>query len=268
MMRTLNFILAFFIFGLLNSQTVQVNYTLTTNKNNHHLSKRGDYQLTANKENSLFEPLTNDPRDLYKKDPNNIETIWVKDNLYHVNLSQGVTDFSFRDIYYTDTNYLFYNKILFNEIAFIKEDFGLFEWQIIGDTKTILGYECKKAVSQFRGRLYEAYFTTELNFKSGPWKFHGLPGLILSVRSVDNYFSITATSIKIKENTVNIDNPFKNKDYLNINQYKKNLKAKYLKMLRAFKSKQPTDPEGGGSIEVEFNDEIEDLGLETIKFSY
>ncbi len=52
-------------------------------------------------------------------------------------------------------------------------------------TKTIAGYKCIKATTNFRGSSVTAYFTPDLPYSTGPFKFYGLPGLILDVR-VDN----------------------------------------------------------------------------------
>ncbi|MBR1520569.1 MAG: GLPGLI family protein [Bacteroidaceae bacterium] len=54
-------------------------------------------------------------------------------------------------------------------------------WQIMGETKTIVGYQCQKATCSFRGRNYTAWFAVDIPLCYGPWKFCGLPGLILEV---------------------------------------------------------------------------------------
>lgn len=62
------------------------------------------------------------------------------------------------------------------------------KWEIKSDTLTILSYLCQKAVTVFRGRVYEAWFTTGIPINNGPWKFGGLPGLILKVSDIKQYF--------------------------------------------------------------------------------
>lgn len=53
------------------------------------------------------------------------------------------------------------------------------EWELLPDTMTFLSYPCQKAVCRFKGRDYEAWFTTDIPRSEGPWKLQGLPGLIL-----------------------------------------------------------------------------------------
>jgi GLPGLI family protein len=60
-----------------------------------------------------------------------------------------------------------------------EEPLSTFNWTIMEEEKTVLSYRCKKAMTIFRGRSYLAWFTTEIPISNGPWKFGGLPGLIL-----------------------------------------------------------------------------------------
>ncbi len=70
------------------------------------------------------------------------------------------------------------------------------EWEISTGSKTIMGYNCQRATMEFRGRKYEAWFTTDIPLSYGPWKFHGLPGLILEVTDSKNEYRFTANGIR------------------------------------------------------------------------
>src|SRR5690606_40273678 len=63
----------------------------------------------------------------------------------------------------------------------LDEAYPQLDWKISDDTLTIGGYNCQKATVSFKGRTYTAWFSPELPFSFGPWKLHGLPGLILDV---------------------------------------------------------------------------------------
>lgn len=56
-----------------------------------------------------------------------------------------------------------------------------FNWSLSDETEEICKYNCKKATSSFRGRNWTAWYTEEIPITEGPWKFGGLPGLILKV---------------------------------------------------------------------------------------
>ncbi|ROI05438.1 GLPGLI family protein [Chryseobacterium sp. G0240] len=57
-------------------------------------------------------------------------------------------------------------------------------------TKKILGYNCIQAKGIFRGSEITAYFTKELPYSAGPFKFYGLPGVILDIREENKNFNI------------------------------------------------------------------------------
>lgn len=72
-----------------------------------------------------------------------------------------------------------------------------FDWVISNtDTDTILGYHCMLATTQFRGRTYTAWFALDIPINDGPWKFHGLPGLILKVEDSKGIFTFNAIGLE------------------------------------------------------------------------
>jgi GLPGLI family protein len=66
-----------------------------------------------------------------------------------------------------------------------------FEWQIMDDTLTIAGIKCQKAQTYFSGRLWVAWFAPEIPISDGPYKFNGLPGLILQISDARGYYSFS-----------------------------------------------------------------------------
>lgn len=55
------------------------------------------------------------------------------------------------------------------------------KWNILPETAKIENYNCQKATTKFGGRSWEAWFSKDLPFPDGPYKFHGLPGLIVKL---------------------------------------------------------------------------------------
>lgn len=83
---------------------------------------------------------------------------------------------------------------------YILNDEVQISWKITKETRLIEGLFCKKATANFRGREYYAWYCPEINTNVGPWKFNGLPGLILEVYDESNNVQIKLQSIKLQNN--------------------------------------------------------------------
>lgn len=90
----------------------------------------------------------------------------------------------------------------------VKDSISIFNWKFENDFKEVMGYKCQKATVHYRGRNYVAYFTTEVAFQNGPWKFSNLPGLILEAYATDNVLKIIANRLEIKQGDYKIENPY------------------------------------------------------------
>ncbi|MCM1137885.1 MAG: GLPGLI family protein [Muribaculum sp.] len=75
------------------------------------------------------------------------------------------------------------------------EDWEKPEWEIGDSTKTILGYECVEATTNYRGRRWTAWFAPEIPIQDGPWKLCGLPGLILEAHDANNDYTFEANDL-------------------------------------------------------------------------
>lgn len=86
----------------------------------------------------------------------------------------------------------------YNLAHIYEEDAPKLEWEITGEHCAVASFECQKAECDFRGRRWEAWFTTEIPVSEGPWKLKGLPGLILMARDTTGQYSFEAVSVTDK----------------------------------------------------------------------
>lgn len=75
-------------------------------------------------------------------------------------------------------------------------EYPIIKWTILHEEKNILGFNCQLATGYFKGRNYNAWFCSELNFNAGPWKFSGLPGVILEIEDFKREVSFKAVEIQ------------------------------------------------------------------------
>ncbi len=83
-----------------------------------------------------------------------------------------------------------------SENLYYTENLPLFNWQIGTETATVCGYECIKATCHWRGRDFTAWFTPDIPVEYGPWKFGGLPGLIMKVSDNDGIYTFEAVAVE------------------------------------------------------------------------
>lgn len=108
-----------------------------------------------------------------------------------------------------------WSNVLYRNQIYIKEVAPKMDWKILKETKKIGKFNCKKATTTFRGRNYIAWFTTDISLPYGPWKLHGLPGLILEAHDTNKnaywYFKSVEYPSKTKENAKYMSMPKSNK---------------------------------------------------------
>lgn len=63
------------------------------------------------------------------------------------------------------------------------------DWKLVNETQTINTFSCKKATLRYKGRDWIAWYTPEIPLPYGPYKFTGLPGLVIKMESEDGEFS-------------------------------------------------------------------------------
>ena len=69
-------------------------------------------------------------------------------------------------------------------------------WTLGSEKQTVCGYQCQRATCHWRGRDFVAWFTPQIPLKSGPWKFGGLPGLIMKVYDTRHVYTWEAVAVE------------------------------------------------------------------------
>lgn len=97
-------------------------------------------------------------------------------------------------------------KVYPDKIYFRTTDYGLdkikvednrkIEWKIFPDKQKIGEYKTQKATTNFGGRQWTAWFSTDITIQDGPYKFNGLPGLIIKIEDNNRQHEFELVGIK------------------------------------------------------------------------
>ncbi|SHK38319.1 GLPGLI family protein [Chryseobacterium polytrichastri] len=106
-------------------------------------------------------------------------------------VKSGIKDFSLSGMgykgemrYFVEKSYPDYALSYFNSLLsdeYLVKDTRKQQWKILSDKEKIGDFNAQKAVCDFAGRKWTAWFTTDIPIQDGPYKFHGLPGLIIKL---------------------------------------------------------------------------------------
>ena len=108
------------------------------------------------------------------------------------------SEYQYSQIYVRDrqlTDWAVMPSADFNQYRYT-EPWPSMQWTLGTEKQTICGYQCQKATCHWRGRDYEAWFTSAIPMKSGPWKFGGLPGLIMKIYDTKHLYTWEAVSVE------------------------------------------------------------------------
>lgn len=64
-----------------------------------------------------------------------------------------------------------------------------FTWNILPEKQKIGEYNTQKATTEYGGRTWTAWFSSDIPFQDGPYKFYGLPGLIVKIEDTEKNYS-------------------------------------------------------------------------------
>ncbi len=77
-----------------------------------------------------------------------------------------------------------------------EEDIPELEWELTDSVMNVLGYDCHSAKCNFRGREWTVFYAEEIPVMEGPWKLHGLPGLIMKASDKKGEYVFECIGIK------------------------------------------------------------------------
>ena len=107
---------------------------------------------------------------------------------------------------------------------YVKEITPKIDWNITNETKTIGKHTVYKATTEFRGRKYTAWFTTDIPLPYGPWKLQGLPGIILEAYDTHKEIYWYFKTLQYPSNHNHLLRPIENqRPWITQNQYAKEL---------------------------------------------
>ncbi len=160
-----------FASSLFSAQNIHIEYI---NKNSKFTNFKENLYINKNNFISIRDSIVYSKTD----EINNIDKgnngdmgFFVKDKLYPISYYKNELN-----------NKIIIHEYIGNKDYFTKDELPVTNWLIDNNnTKQILGYTCFMATTFFRGTKLIAYYTTQIPIKTGPYKFGGLPGLILEI---------------------------------------------------------------------------------------
>lgn len=70
------------------------------------------------------------------------------------------------------------------------------KWKILPEKEKIGEWNTQKATTEFAGRKWTAWFSEEIPIQDGPYKFHGLPGLIIKMEDASKTHVMQLEAVK------------------------------------------------------------------------
>ncbi|MDR0754858.1 MAG: GLPGLI family protein [Prevotellaceae bacterium] len=156
----------------------------------------------------------------------------------------------------TASKYIIYtdyvkNNITVSDVAIARmyryfEKLEIPKWTIHDETKKVLSHTCQKATGRFRGRDYVAWYALDIPISRGPYKFNGLPGLILEISDTESLFTFECIAIETNHSTIINENTndklISKKEYINmIKKHNDNPRASIEELFRSDGAINPSD---------------------------
>lgn len=105
--------------------------------------------------------------------------------------------------FFKNTNEVLFTYNLLKNNYLVEDHLPKMEWELSSEKREIQHLTCYKATAGFRGRNWTAWYSPDIPVNYGPWKFYGLPGLIVEITEDTNRFTFVLTEYVLNsKNTV------------------------------------------------------------------
>ncbi|MDP3354198.1 MAG: GLPGLI family protein [Flavobacteriaceae bacterium] len=182
-------------------------YNLTYLRDSTNLQKKSEEKmlLLVGKKYSLFQSENNRFNDSVKANLVNQFNNKKIDAQTGVNMALTQNKYTLFDfkIIKSNTEHIVIDKI-FSDKFYYKEQQNL-NWVITDETKQINSYLCQKATTSYAGRSYIAWFSNSIPIADGPYKFAGLPGLIIEMYDTRFHYHFEMLSLEQKTDYFSFD---------------------------------------------------------------
>lgn len=129
-----------------------------------------------------------------------------------------------------------YRMFVVPQVFYYWDDMKPIDWKFGIERQKVLNIDCQKATCTFRGRTYEAWFALSIPYSHGPFKFAGLPGLILKIEDTQKQFRWEAIGITAPKKEVQIKRYARPYEKISRDKLRKMTKRFYDNPYQLFKS--------------------------------
>lgn len=159
---------------------------------------KNQYALDVFEHHSKFVSFTKLKQDIYLDSMTKaIEAQGGLQNIKSININKSnMGTGGLYEIYKFDDGKIKFQQKFLREIYGYEEDMTKLNWTITDHTEKYARYNCQMAKLNYGGRTWNALFTTDISINNGPYKFSGLPGLIVKMWDDKNHCVFELAEIK------------------------------------------------------------------------
>lgn len=102
-------------------------------------------------------------------------------------------------------------KHVFEQLFLIQDSVRRIKWKLTSETRTIAGFNCRRANAMIMDSIYVvAFYTDEIVSSGGPESFSGLPGMIMGIALPHEHITWFATKVQaVKISDAELASPVK-----------------------------------------------------------